>query len=309
MNLQELISSAGSQFDRLTALLFPGVSPEQLRLAGSVLLGLSALALLLIGLRLLRRPGRHNSHSTRTGIPHVLQQKGVVVDVLAGPDDESVAVRCVITAAKSNRIQCEIIERLDVIRTRPGNELVCVFAPMKTRDGRINSFTATLVESDRDGRKADRLVLAGPNDYALIPRRKHQRKRVADQQFIRVKLWTAAPGSSELAFEDAAPQIGVNSFASDGPDQSANAVINISGGGLGLSVLNRLVPETCTVSTPVVINLFMFNFREKTFKPYWYAGEVRTLEEGRPGFTRMGIEFTATASTDRNTGRLDWINL
>ena len=308
MNLQELISSAGTQFDRLTALLFPGVSPEHLRMAGAVLLGLLALVLLLIALRLLRRPP-HNSPSTRTGIPRTLQQKGAVVDVLAGPDDESVVVRCVITGVKSNKIQCEIIERLDVIKTRPGNDLVCVFAPMKTRDGRINSFTATLTESDRDGRKADRLVLAGPNDYTLIPRRKHQRKRVADQQFIRVKLWTASPRTTELSFEDAAPQIGVNSFASDGPDQSANAVINISGGGLGLSVLNRLIPETCTVSTPVVINLFMFNFREKTFKPYWYAGEVRTLEEGRPGFTRMGIEFTATANADRSSGRLNWINL
>ncbi|EGB14010.1 hypothetical protein DND132_0795 [Pseudodesulfovibrio mercurii] len=308
MNLQELLSAAGTRLDRLTAQLFPGVSPDHLRLAGGVLLGLLALILLLVGLRLLRRPA-HNSQSTRTGIPRTLQQKGVVVDVLAGPDDESVAVRCVITAVKSNAIRCEIIERLDVIRTRPGNDLVCVFAPMKTRRGRINSFTATLTESDRGGRRADQLLLAGPTDYGLIPRRKHQRKRVADQQFIRVKLWTASPETSELAFEDAAPQIGVNSFASDGPDQSANAVINISGGGLGLSVLNRLIPETCTVSTPVVINLFMFHFREKTFKPYWYAGEVRSLEDGRPGFTRMGIEFTATARPDRDSGRLHWIDL
>jgi len=308
MNLQELISSARAQLDRLAALVFPDASPEHLRLAGAALLGLSALLLLLAALRLLRRPA-HNPPSTRTTIPRTLQHKGVIVDVLAGPDDETVAVRCVITAAKSNRIQCEIIERLDVIRTRPGNDLVCVFAPMKTRAGRINSFTATLLESDRDGRNTDRLVLAGPTDYALIPRRRHQRKRVADQQFIRVKLWAASPRSSELSFEDAAPQIGVNSFASDGPDHGANAVINISDGGIGLSVLNRLLPETCAVTTPVVINLFMFNFREKTFKPYWYAGEVRTLEEGRPGFTRMGIAFTAAATTDRDSGRLDWIPL
>lgn len=308
MNLQELLSSAEEQFERLIALLLPDASPDQLRMIGGTLLGLSALILLFIGLRLLRRP-RHNPPSTRTGIPRTLQHKGAVVDMLAGPDDESVAVRCVITAAKSNKIQCEIIERLDVLRTKPGHDLVCVFAPMKTRKGRINSFTATLMESDRAGRGTDRLVLAGPTDYALIPRRKHQRKRVADQQFIRVKLWTASPQDSDLTFEDAAPQIGVNSFATDGPGQGANAVINISDGGLGLSVLNRLVPETCTVSTPVVINLFMFNFREKTFKPYWYAGEVRTLEDGRPGFTRMGIAFTATARADGDSGRLHWIAL
>jgi hypothetical protein len=308
MDLQALITSAGEQLDRLITLLFPGISPEHLTSAGAALLGAPALAMLLIGLRLLLRPAR-NSESTRTGIPRVLQHKGVVVDILAGPDDESVAARGVITSVKSNRIRCEIIERLDTIKTRPGNDLVCVFAPMKTRNGRVNSFTATLLEPNRGNRRTDRLILAGPTDYALIPRRKHQRKRVADQQFIRVKLWAASPGTSELAFEDATPQIGVNTFAANGHDQSVNAVINISDGGLGLSVLSRLIPETCTVSTPVVVNLFMFNFQEKTFRPYWYAGEIRSLEDGRPGFTRMGIEFTAAAEADRNTGRLNWINL
>lgn len=308
MDFQELVNGVQRQLALLADLLAPGANPDHLRYAVAGLLGAFALLLLLFGLRLLRRPKR-NSPSVRTSIPRVLQERGVVLDVLAGPDDEAVSVRCVITSAKSGKIKCEIIERLDVIRTRPGNDLVCVFAPLKTRDGRVNSFTATLAESDRQGRNPERLVLAGPTDYALIPRRKHQRKRVADQQFIRVKLWAASPEDAEVVFEDAAPDIAVNSFSASSPDQGANAVINISDGGIGLSVLNRLVPETCAPEAPVVLNLFMFNFREKTFKPFWYAGVVRSLEEGRPGFTRMGIEFTATAVSDRDSGRLDWINL
>ncbi|AMK11474.1 hypothetical protein [Pseudodesulfovibrio indicus] len=308
MDFQQLVNSLREQLSLLADLLAPGANPDLLRYAAAGVLGVLALLLLLLGLRLLRRPKR-NSPSTRTSIPRTLQERGVVLDVLAGPDDEVVSVRCVITSAKSGKIKCEIIERLDVIRTRPGSDLVCVFAPMKTRDGRINSFTATLVESDRQGRNPERLVLAGPTDYALIPRRKHQRKRVADQQFMRVKLWAAAPETAEVAFEDAAPDIAVNSFSTNSPDQGANAVINISDGGIGLSVLNRLVPETCAPETPVVLNLFMFNFKEKTFRPFWYAGAVRSMEEGRPGFTRLGIEFTATAVSDRESGRLNWINL
>ncbi|MCJ2164169.1 MULTISPECIES: hypothetical protein [unclassified Pseudodesulfovibrio] len=306
MPIQETLTSIGLRITELINDLFPGMPPEYIRYAGAGLLAFLALTLLIVALRLLARPKARNIHSTRSAIPHLLQQKGVVIDVQAGPDDETVSVRCVITSAKSGKIKCEIIERLDVIKTRPGNDLVCVFAPLKTRDGKVNSFTALLVESDRTGRSKNQLILSGPTDFAMIPRRKYSRKRVADQQFIRVKLWMENPESSDLEFEDAMPQIGVNSFASGGKDQNANAVINISDGGIGLNVLNRLLPETCTQDTPVVMNLFMFNFREKTFKPYWYAGLVRSMEEGRPGFTRIGIEFTATAQADPTTGRLLW---
>eukprot|EP00831_Metopus_contortus_P079342 TRINITY_DN7872_c0_g1_i4.p1 TRINITY_DN7872_c0_g1~~TRINITY_DN7872_c0_g1_i4.p1 ORF type:complete len:901 (+),score=202.33 TRINITY_DN7872_c0_g1_i4:1304-4006(+) len=309
MPIQETLTSIGQQIAELANGIYPGLPPEYLRYAGAGLLAFLALVLMIFALRLLGRPKARNSQSTRTAIPRTLQQKGIIMDVLAGPDDEIVAARCVITSARSGKIKCEIIERLDVIRTQLGNDLVCVFAPLRTRDGKVNSFTATLVESDRTGRSTNQLTLSGPTDYALIPRRKHSRKRVADQQFIRVKLWVEHPQTSDLIFEDAAPQIGVNSFVPDSMDQGANGVINISDGGIGLSVLNRLLPSTCTQDSPVVINLFMFNFREKTFKPYWYAGLVRSMEEGRPGFTRMGIEFTATAKPDPSTSRLHWIDL
>lgn len=177
---------------------------------------------------------------------------------------------------------------------------------MKTDDSKVNSFTATLLESDKSGRNPDRIILSVPTGYNMTPRRKHARKRVADQQFIRVKLWIANPQTSDIAFEDATPHIGVNSFSNGGPDQSANAVVNISNGGLGLNVVNQLLPETCAVGAKVAINLFMFNFREKSFKPYWYSAEVRSMEEGRPGFTRMGVEFDGAGEVCDETGKIRW---
>lgn len=283
----------------------PAITPENLRQAGAILLGLLAALFLLAAVRLLRKPRSRNTSSTRTDIPRILQRRGAVIDILAGATNNTISVRCVITSAKPGKITCEIIERLDTIKTPVGKDVVCIFAPMKTRSGKINTFTATLVESDRSGRP-DRIKLSTPVDYTLLPRRQHARKRVADQQFIRVKLWLADPKQSDTAFEDAAPQIGVNAFAADDPEQTANGVINISNGGLGLSILNHLLPETCAPDTPAVINLFMFNFRKKTFEPYWYTGTIRSLEEGRPGFTRMGLEFTGTGHPDRTSGRINW---
>ncbi len=309
MNPETFLEILKHRFAQWLEQMFPDLPPQALHFAGGALLGGLALILLLAGLRLLRRSGARNTSSVRKDIPRTLQSRGMAVDLLAGPDTGKVAVRFVVTGVRPGKIQCEIIERLDVIATPGGKDVVCVFAPLKTHNGKINTFTATLLETDRDGRKPDRIVLSTPADYAFVTRRKHVRKRVADQQFIRVKMWLDRPGTEDIAYQDAAPQIGVNAFTMDGPDQAANGVVNISGGGIGLSVLNRLLPETCAPGQRTVINLFMFNFREKTFKPYWYAGVVRSMEEGRPGFTRMGIEFTDVGRTDKDTGRLSWIEL
>jgi len=305
MTIQKTALSLGQTIIELGQQFIPDAPPEAIRYGGAALLGMLALTLLIFALRMLRG-NKAKSSSTYTNIPHTLQQEGVVMDLLNRPDDENVSVRCVITSAKSGKIKCEIIERLDVIKAQEGKEIVCVFAPMKTETGKINFFTAKLVESDKSGSKTDRLILSSPTAYGMTPRRKHTRKRVADQQFIRVKLWVASPYSSDISFEDATPQIGINSFATNGPDQTTNAVVNISNGGLGLSIRNRIIPETCAVGATVAINLFMFNFKEKSFKPYWYSGQVRSMEETRPDFTRMGIEFDGAAKTSCETGRLKW---
>ena len=305
MNIQEIINSLSNASTQFIQQLLPNVPVEVIRYAGASLLIASAILLLFLALRMLR-PGNTRSSSKRVNIPRSIQKEGVVIDVLNDHGDDDVAVRCVITSASSGKIKCEIIERLDVIKAKEGGEIVCIFAPMKTDEGKVNSFTAKLIESDKTGRKSDRITLSAPTHYTMTPRRKHTRKRVADQQFIRVKLWIDNPYTSDISFEDAAPHIGVNSFSTGGPDQSANAVVNISNGGLGLSVQNHVIPETCGVGAPVAINLFMFNFKEKSFKPYWYTGEIRSMEEGRPGFTRVGIEFNGSGTNCEETCKLRW---
>ncbi|WP_319543642.1 hypothetical protein [uncultured Pseudodesulfovibrio sp.] len=305
MNIQTTALDLTRQLTELGQALFPGLPEGIIRHTGAILLGILAFVFLLLGLLLLRRPKKKNT-SSATSIPHTLKEQGTIVDILTGPDDEKISLRVVFTSIKSNKITCEIIERLEPLKTGKNRQLFCIFAPTKTQKGKFNSFSTTLLKLGHSTRTANLIVLSAPNEYTLVPRRKHARKKVADQQFIRVKLWFEDPIFSDTSYQDAMPHIGVNSFASDNPEQNSNGVVNISNGGIGLSILDRLVPETCSQNSPVVINLFMFNFREKTFKPYWYAGTIRSLEEGRPGFTRMGIEFTSTATPDPSTGRLNW---
>jgi len=306
MTINETAAALSQAFVEIVRQIIPDAPSVVIRFGAAALLGALALTLLIFALRLLRRNGPSKSPSSHNDIPRTLQQRGMVMDIINSINEDDVCVRCVVTSSKSGKIKCEIIERLDIIKSDEGSETTCVFAPIKTGKGKINSFTAKLLESDRSGRKTDRLVLSSPSSYQMVPRRKHARKRVADQQFIRVKLWIASPYSSDISFEDATPQIGVNSFATDSPEQISNAVVNISNGGLGLSIKNQVIPETCAVGAPVSINLFMFNFKEKAFRPYWYSGQIRSMEEGRPNFTRIGIEFDGSAETSTETGLLRW---
>ena len=305
MNTQQLTTDMSQTLTKFVHSLFPALPAEVIRYGGAALLGAIALIMVFFALRLLRS-GSNSRSSKRVNIPRSLQREGAVVDILYSPTDDTIPVRCVLTSVAAGKITCEIIERLDVLKAPEGTEITCVFAPMKTDQGKVNAFRTKVVQSDRSGRRTDRIILSAPREYFMIPRRKHTRKRVADQQFIRVKLWVANPHTATLSLEDATPHIGVNSFAPDGPSQSANAVVNISNGGLGLSIQDHIIPETCAVSAPVIINLFMFNFREKSFKPYWYSGQVRTMKEGRPGFTRMGIEFDGQGQANDETGVLRW---
>ncbi len=305
MNIHQLAADIGQTLTKFVHSLFPGLPAEAIRYGGAALLGAIALIMVFFALRLLRN-GSNSRSSKRINIPRSLQREGAVVDLMYGPTDDTIPVRCVFTSVASGKITCEIIERLDVLNAPEGKEIIGVFAPMKTDQGKVNAFHAKVVQSDRSGRRTDRIILSAPREYFMIPRRKHTRKRVADQQFIRVKLWIANPHTANLSLEDATPHIGVNSFALDGPNQYANAVVNISNGGLGLSIQDNIIPETCATGAPVVINLFMFNFREKSFKPYWYSGQVRTMKEGRPGFTRMGIEFDGQGQANEETGSLHW---
>lgn len=285
--------------------VMPNMQVPHIRYALAGALGLLAALLAISAIRLLRGTKKKNVRVSHTDIPRQLQHGGRVIDLLNSNADEDVAVRLIVTSASARKIKCEIVERLDVIKTSPGKAVRCVFAPIGTDKGKVNSFTAKLIQSDTSGGSVDRVILSAPTGYAHTPRRKHGRKRVADQQFIRVKLWVDNPYASDIAHQDASPHIGVNSF-NQSDEHTANAVVNISNGGLAISVQNNAIPETCAVGATVAINLAMFSFKDKAFKPYWYSGEVRSMEEATPGFTRMGLAFNGNGQLCDETGKVRW---
>lgn len=267
------------------------------------LLIMLATVLFLIAMRVLRSDTGQELAQEKH-IPQALSKAGAAIELCNKGNIP--AVRCVITRAGRKKIKCDIIERLDIIKAEEGGKITCVFAPLKAGGRKLNAFQATLVQADVSGRKTEQITLSAPLGYTFLKRRKYGRKRVMDQQFIRVKLWVADPGQSDIPFMDAAPDVGVNSYAQDQSGHDANSVINISKGGIALRIRNQVLPPMCSVGEPVVINIFMFSFKDKAFRPYWYAGEVRSMEEDVEEYTRLGISFTGSGWLDEENGSIHW---
>ncbi len=267
------------------------------------LLVILAIVLFLLALRVMRSDDKQELAQEKH-IPQTLSHEGMTLELC--DKNNTPSVRCVITRAGRRKMKCDIVERLDTIKASEGDEVTFVFPPLLAAGRKVNAFRATLMESDISGRRTDQLTLSAPLEYTLLKRRKHGRKKVVDQQFIRVKVWMADSRTSAIQFQDAVPDIGVNSYAQDQSGHDTNSVINISKGGIALQVRNQVLPSMCVVAAPVVISIFMFNFKEKVFRPYWYAGEVRSMEERDEGYTRLGISFNDAGRMDEDTGSIHW---
>jgi len=215
--------------------------------------------------------------------------------------------RCVPLSLGPDGLLCELLDAATAEPAAPeliapGARVTCHFAPQRLDGRKVNAFTTVIAAVDAVA-DPPRLLLAAPSEVTAIPRRRHKRKRVSDQRFVRVRLWLAEAGASGVYFPDAPPDIWVNAY--DGRHGEDNAITDISAGGLALEVRAALLPPGLASGSPVVLKCSLFQFREKQFKPYWYAGLVRGVGAvqgagGAPqgGLTRVAVGFTHVGVAD-----------
>ncbi|MDR3640295.1 MAG: hypothetical protein P4L39_03135 [Humidesulfovibrio sp.] len=206
--------------------------------------------------------------------------------------------RCVPRSLGPDGLDCELLDAATPGLAAPGARVTCFFAPQRVDGRKVNAFNTVIAAVDAVA-EPPRVLLAAPSEVLAIPRRRHARKRVNDQRFVRVRLWLAEAGTSPIHFADTAPDVWVNAY--DGHHGEENAVTDISAGGLALEVRASLVPPGLALGSPVVLKCSLFQFREKQFKPYWYAGLVRGLSApGGPGgrLRRIAVGFTHVGAPD-----------
>ncbi|GAB6127134.1 PilZ domain-containing protein [Humidesulfovibrio idahonensis] len=215
--------------------------------------------------------------------------------------------RCVPISLGPDGLLCELLDIAAPGRAGPGARVTCFFPPQRLEGRKVNAFETVIAAVDAVA-EPPRMLLAAPTELLAIVRRRHTRKRVSDQRFVRVRLWLAEAGVSPVYFPDAAPDIWVNAY--DGRHGEENAVTDISAGGLALEVRAGLLPGALEQGSPVVLKCSLFQFREKQFKPYWYAGLVRGVSApgGPQGkLRRIAVGFTHVGAADEAAPQgVDW---
>ncbi|TIH15617.1 PilZ domain-containing protein [Marinifilum sp. JC120] len=235
------------------------------------------------------------------------QNSGTIMDIAAAGHHENVLGRAVLTAVKPDRMRLEIIEENGIAKLSPTAEIILMFPPEQSAAGKVNSFRSTISSLECDKEGCGRMTLTPPVKFSLVKRRRHKRKRVVDQQFIRVKLWLGKAESDDTSFVDRIPDLAVNSYDPRSTGHEDNQVINISNGGIGVGASPTLVESKFNINDDVLISIFMFNFRQKVFKPYWYTGKIRSMENMDGQTCRVGVEFIGTGKMrDENEQNIDW---
>ncbi|WP_321402373.1 PilZ domain-containing protein [Maridesulfovibrio sp.] len=272
--------------------------------------GLTALLAAIFTFMWLRPKSPKKKTQEPTDFVHFFQKSGTIMDIAAAGQHNDVLGRAVLTAVKPDRIHLEIIEENGIKHLEQNDKIILMFPPEKSMAGKVNSFHSTInsLECDTDG--CGRMTLTPPGKFALVKRRRHKRKRVVDQQFIRVKLWLGAADSGDTSFADRIPDLAVNSYDPRSTGHEDNQVINISNGGIGVGASPGLVESKLNTDDDVLINIFMFNFRQKIFKPFWYAGKIRSIENMDGHSCRVGVEFTYSGKMrDENEQHIDWVKM
>jgi hypothetical protein len=218
------------------------------------------------------------------------------LDLLPGSAGEPLA-RCLPKSIGPDGLLCDLLDSAGSLGLRPGLALTCFFAPLRRDGAKVNSFQTEVVEV-HSSLELPQVLLRPPLLLESVSRRRHARKRVNDPRFVHVRLWAADSETSRLFFPEAAPDIWINAY--DGQNGGENAVTDISPGGLSMELRAALLPPGMEPGSPVVLKCSLFQFKEKQFKSYWYAGLVRGISAPDEKTRRIAVGFTAVGALDGN---------
>lgn len=214
--------------------------------------------------------------------------ESVALDLVPDSGGEPLA-RCVPLEFGPRGLTCELLDCAAPEAVHAGRAVMGFFAPITFEGRKVNAFDTEILSVEAT-LEPPRILLSAPTQFRSVPRRRHSRKRVSDPRFVRLRLWLADIATSTQYFPEASPDIWINAY--DGRHGEENAVSDISAGGLAVEVRAALVPPALAPGMAVVLKCSLFQFRDKQFNPYWYAGTVRAVTTPGENLRRIAVAFT-----------------
>ncbi|WP_319761489.1 hypothetical protein [Maridesulfovibrio sp.] len=191
------------------------------------------------------------------------------------------------------------IEGLDVVVTfkdlvsgefiDPGTQVKCIFSEMLRGEKKVNAFIGQVKsKSDEKG-----MVITRRSSFGFIKRRVFARRKVADQRYIKIKIWQLESDDYDLDYilDKSEPDVLIDNRKFRIPNPSAEQVLDISKGGIALTAVVRKGGNVIARNNKVILCMLIYNPGRKVFQPHLIYAEVRAARAMGRGMTRLSFQF------------------
>ncbi|WP_419780498.1 hypothetical protein [Maridesulfovibrio sp.] len=171
----------------------------------------------------------------------------------------------------------------------PGEQVKCIFTEMLWGEKKVNAFIGQIAsKSDNKG-----MVITRRSSFGFIKRRVFARRKVADQRYIKIKIWRLESDDYDidLILDKVEPEVLIDNRKFKTPNPSAEQVLDISKGGIALTAMVRKAGSTISRNDKVILCMLIYQPKTRTFQPHLIYAEVRASKGFGSGMTRLSFQF------------------
>ncbi|WP_432737669.1 hypothetical protein [Maridesulfovibrio sp. FT414] len=171
----------------------------------------------------------------------------------------------------------------------PGSEVKLVFDEFLRGDTKINACVGRIKSFTPD----KGAVITRTSSFGYIKRRVFARRKVADQRFIKIKVWRIQGEDYDIDYllDNSEPDIIIDN-RKDLPAKTRKAhVVDISKGGLAIIGSIRDGGHEISRNDKVILCMLIYMPARKTFQPHLIYAEARGSRSMGLGMTRLSFQF------------------
>ncbi len=171
----------------------------------------------------------------------------------------------------------------------PGVTVKCIFAELQKDSKKINAFVGIVKNISVIGE----VVITRTSAFGFIRRRAFSRRKVADQRYIKIKIWRLEDDDfdAEFLLDNMEPEIIIDNRMSVEVPSKIPQVLDISKGGIALLGAVRDGGDMLSRNDKVLLCMLIYQPVRKTFAPHLIYCEVRAAKAAGQGMIRLSFQF------------------
>ena len=171
----------------------------------------------------------------------------------------------------------------------PGTQVKCIFPEMVRDKKKVNAFVGFV--KSRSQNKG--MVITRRSSFGFIKRRVFARRKVADQRYIKIKIWRLESEDYDVDFilDNMEPDVLIDNRKFQTPNPSVAQVLDISKGGIALTATFRKGGNVISRNDKVLLCMLIYQPARKAFQPHLIYAESRAASSMGRGMTRLSFQF------------------